>query len=103
MRQFILTLGTLVAILVCCWEIYQGVAAILTNRLEDSFFHLLIVLPIMLSLAVVFDFVNSRMHEEYRELRRRITRKKGTQQDIMHPHSKEVRDTPWEDDSSHTQ
>ena len=102
MRQFILTLGTLVAVLVCCWELYQGVAAILTNRLEDSFFHLLVVLPIMLSLAVTFDYVNGLMHEEYRKFRRSLVRKKGAQQDIMHPNSKEVRDTPWEDDSSHT-
>jgi hypothetical protein len=103
MRQFILTLGTLVAVLICCWEVYQGVAAILTNRLDDSFFHLLVILPITLSMAVVFDYVNSRMHEEYRKFRRTLVRRKGAQQDIMHPNSEEVRDTPWEDDSSHTQ
>jgi len=43
------------------------------------------------------------MHEEYRRFRRSIARKKGVQKDIMHPDSKEVRNTPWEDDSSHTQ
>lgn len=102
MRQFILTLGTLAAALVSCWEIYQGIAAILTSRLEDSLLHLLIVLPVTLSLAVVFDHVNSRLHEDYRRLRRSITRSKGFQQDTLHPDSREVRDTPWEDDSSHT-
>ncbi len=102
MRQFILTLGTLAAVLVSCWEIYMGIAAILTNRLEDSLYHLLIVLPLMLSLAVTFDYINSLMHEEYRKFRRSLVRKKGAQRDIMHPESKEVRDTPWEDDSSHT-
>ena len=103
MRQFILTIGTLAAILVCCWEIYQGVAAILTSRLEEALFHLLIVLPITLSLAVVFDFVNRRLHDDYRKMRRTLIRRKGFQRDMMHPNSKEVRDTPWEDDSSHTQ
>ncbi|MFK7911022.1 MAG: hypothetical protein AB8F34_10550 [Akkermansiaceae bacterium] len=103
MRQFILTIGTLAAVLVSCWEIYQGIAAILTNRLEESLLHLLIVLPISMSLAVVFDYVNSLLHEDYRKFRRSLVRKKGSQQDIMHPNSKEVRETPWEDDSSHTQ
>jgi hypothetical protein len=102
MRQFILTCGTLSAVLFSCWEIYQGIAKILTNRLEESFFHLLIVLPISLSLAVAFDYINSLMHEDYRKFRRSLVRKKGAQQDIENPNSREVRDTPWEDDSSHT-
>lgn len=103
MRQFILTIGTLATALISCWEIYQGIAAILTNRLEDSLLHLLIVLPITLSLTVVFDYVNSQLHEDYRRIRRSLVRKKGFQQDIQHPDSKEVKGTPWEDDSSHTQ
>ncbi len=103
MRQFILTIGTLAAVLASCWQIYQGIAAIITNRLDDSFFHLLIAAPIMMSLAIAFDYVNSLLHEDYRRFRKSIVRKKGVQQDILHPHSKEVRDTPWEDDSSHTQ
>lgn len=103
MRQFILTFGTLAAILASCWEIYQGIAAILTNQLTDSLFHLFIVVPIMLSLAVTFDYINTLLHKDYRQLRRSLMRKKGAQQDIFHPNSKEVRDTPWEDDSSHTQ
>lgn len=102
MRQFILTIGTLAAVLASCWELYQGIAAILTNRINDSFFHLLIAVPVTMSLAVTFDYVNSLLHEDYRKFRRALVRKKGTQLDIIHPNSKEVRDTPWEDDSSHT-
>ena len=103
MRQFILTFGTLVAALVSCWAFYQGVAAVFTNRFQEACLNLLIILPITLSLAVVFDYVNGLMHEEYRKFRRSLARRKGARQDIMHPNSKEVRDTPWEDDSSHTQ
>ena len=103
MRQFILTVGTLAAALTSCWEFYQGIAAIMTNRVEESLYQLFIVVPILVSLAVCFDYVNSQLHEDYRRLRRSIVRKKGGQVDIIHPDSREVRDTPWEDDSSHTQ
>ncbi|HCL97894.1 MAG TPA: hypothetical protein DHW77_09030 [Verrucomicrobiales bacterium] len=103
MGECILALGTLATILVACGVFYIGIGAILTNQLEESLYHLLIMLPLMLSLAITFDYVNSLMHEEYRRFRRSIARKKGVQKDIMHPDSKEVRNTPWEDDSSHTQ
>ncbi|MBT8037870.1 MAG: hypothetical protein KJO21_10030 [Verrucomicrobiae bacterium] len=103
MRQFILTIGTLAAVLISCWDIFQGISSILRNELEDSLYHLLLTTPIYLSLAVTFDYVNSQLHTDYRRFRKSISRSKGTQGDILHPHSKEVEDTPWEDDSSHTQ
>lgn len=103
MRQFILTIGTLAAVLTSCWEIYRGIASILRNELSDSLFHLLIATPMALSLAVTFDYVNSRLHTDYRKLRSTLARRKGAQQDIIHPRSKEVKYTPWENDSSHTQ
>ncbi len=61
-----------------------------------------IATPILLSLAVVFDYVNSNLHKEYRGIRRSLARRRGAQIDVYHPHSKEVEDTPWEDDASHT-
>ena len=103
MRQFILTVGTIAAVLASCWEIFQGISSILRNELEDSLFHLLLVSPILLSLAVTFDFVNTQLHSDYRRFRKSMARKKGAQSDILNPNSKEVEDTPWEDDSSHTQ
>lgn len=103
MRQFILTVGSIVAVLASCWEIFQGISSIIRSELEDSLFHLLLVTPILLSLAVTFDYVNSQLHADYRKFRRSMARKKGVQSDILHPQSKEVEDTPWEDDSSHTQ
>lgn len=103
MRQFILTIGTLAAVLASCWEIFQGISSILRNELEDSLFHLLLATPILLSLAVTFDYVNSQLHADYRRFRKSVSRAKGAQSDILHPQSKEVEDTPWEDDSSHTQ
>ena len=102
MRQFILTVGTIVAVLASCWEIFQGISSILRNELEDSLYHLLIVAPILLSLAVTFDFVNTQLHTDYRKFRKSMARRKGSQGDIFHPNSKEVEETPWEDDSSHT-
>lgn len=103
MRQFILTIGTIAAVLASCWEIFQGISSILRNELEDSFFHLLLTAPILLSLAVTFDYVNTQLHSDYRRFRKSMARQKGAQSDIFHPNSKEVEDTPWEDDSSHTQ
>jgi len=103
MRQFILTLGTIAAVLASCWEIFQGISSILRSELEDSLYHLLLVTPILLSLAATFDFVNTQLHSDYRRFRKSMARKKGAQSDILHPHSIEVEDTPWEDDSSHTQ
>lgn len=102
MRQFILTIGTLATALLSCWFIWQGISSILKGELERSLLFLLIVTPVLLSLAVSFDYINSCMHAEYRNLRRSLARKKGAQQDLLHPKSREVRDTPWEDDSSHT-
>ncbi len=102
MRQFILTIGTVVAVLASCWELFQGIASILRNELNDSLFHLFVTSPILLSLAVSFDYVNSQLHADYRKFRRSVSRSKGAQLDIIHPHSKEVENTPWEDDSSHT-
>jgi len=102
MRQFILTIGTLATVLASCWEIFQGISAILKNELNDSFYHLLLVTPILLSLAVTFDYVNSQLHSDYRRFRKSVSRGKGAQSDILHPHSREVDDTPWENDSSHT-
>ena len=102
MRQFILTLGTLAAVLASCWQIFQGISSILRSELGASLFQLFIVTPILLSLAVTFDYVNSLLHEDYRRFRKSLARSKGSQHDILHPTSPEVRDTPWEDDSSHT-
>ena len=102
MRQFILTVGSIAAILASCWEIFQGISSIIRNELEDSLFHLLLATPILLSLAVTFDYVNSALHADYRQFRRSMARKHGTQSDILEPKSREVVDTPWEDDSSHT-
>ena len=102
MRQFILTIGTLATVLLSCWFIFQGVSSILKGELERSLYFLLLVTPILLSLAVTFDYVNSNLHSDYRNLRRSLARKKGSQKDPLHPHSIEVLDTPWEDDSSHT-
>jgi len=102
MRQFILTIGTLAAVLLSCWYLFQGVSSIIKGELERSLLYLFLYAPILMSLAVSFDFVNSHLHEEYRNLRRSLARKKGAQVDVIHPHSIEVRDTPWEDDSSHT-
>lgn len=102
MRQFILTVGTLATVLLSCWYIFQGISSILKGELEQSLFNLLFVTPVLLSLTVTFDYINSCLHAEYRNLRRSITRKKGAQVDLIHPHSNEVKETPWEDDSSHT-
>ena len=78
-----------------------GIAAIIKNELAESLTHLFVSLPIMMSVAIVFDYVNSELHEDYRKFRRSRARKKGTQVDIYSPSSKEVDNTPWEDDSSH--
>lgn len=102
MRQFILTIGTLVALLVSCWELYSGISAIIKNELVESLTHIFVSLPIMLSVMIVFDYVNSQLHVEYRKFRTSLARKKGTQVDIFSPTSTEVDDTPWENDSSHT-
>lgn len=102
MRQFILTIGTLATVLLSCWFIFQGISSILKSELERSLLYLLLYSPILLSLAVSFDFINSHLHVEYRNLRRSLARKKGAQVDVLHPRSKEVQDTPWEDDASHT-
>jgi len=102
MRQFILTVGTLSSALASCWFGFQGVVSISHGELGRSLLFLFIATPILLSLAVAFDYVNSSLHEEYRSLRRSLARKKGAQLDIYHPRSKEVENTPWEDDSSHT-
>lgn len=102
MRQFILTIGTLATALASCWFIWQGVSSISHGELGRSLLFLFVVTPIMLSLTVCFDYINSAMHSEYRNLRRSLARKRGAQRDLLHPNSREVRDTPWEDDSSHT-
>ena len=102
MRQFILTVGTLASVLLSCWFLFQGVSSIIKGELERSLLLVLFVTPVLLSLAVTFDFINSSLHEEYRNMRRSLARKKGSQKDPLHPHSVEVQDTPWEDDSSHT-
>lgn len=102
MRQFILTVGTLVSALLSCWCIWQGISSILKDELERSLLFLLIASPLLLSITVALDYVNSCMHEDYRKLRSSLARRKGAQKDLLHPHSREVRHTPWEDDSSHT-
>lgn len=102
MRQFILTIGTVVTVLLSCWFIFQGISSIIKGELERSLLFLLVVTPVLLSLTVCFDYINASMHGEYRNLRRSLARKKGAQRDLLHPRSKEVQDTPWEDDSSHT-
>ena len=103
MRQFILTIGTLAAVLVSCWEIFQGISAIIRNELGDSLLHFFILTPIALSMVVTFDHINTHLHSDFRRLKKSLARSKGTQHDILHPSSPEVRDTPWEDDSSHIQ
>ena len=102
MRQFILTIGTLATVILSCWVIFQGISSIIKGELERSLLYLLIATPILLSLAATFDYINSCFHSEYRNLRKSLARKKGAQMDVFHPRSKEVQDTPWEDDSSHT-
>jgi len=102
MRQFILTVGTLSSALASCWFGFQGFVSISHGELARSLLFIFIATPILLSLAVTFDYVNSSLHQEYRNLRRTLARKKGAQLDIHHPRSKEVENTPWEDDSSHT-
>ena len=72
------------------------------GELERSLLYLLIATPILLSLVATFDYINSCLHSEYRNMRKSMARKKGAQVDVFHPHSREVQDTPWEDDSSHT-
>ena len=103
MRQFILTLATIAAALASCWEIFQGVTAISRGELEDSLFHLLMTSPILLGLTITFDHVNSQLHEDYRRMRKSLSRRKGAQVDVFHPDSRETEHTPWENDSSHTQ
>lgn len=102
MRQFILTVGTLAAVSLSCWFMFQGISSIIKGELERSLLYLLLYSPILLSLAVSFDFINSHLHVEYRNLRRSLARNKGAQVDVLHPQSKEVKDTPWENDASHT-
>ncbi len=102
MRQFILTVGTFSSALASCWFGFQGVVSISHGELGRSLFLIFIATPILLSLSVTFDYVNSNLHEEYRSIRRALARRKGAQLDIYHPHSKEVENTPWEDNSSHT-
>ncbi|MBK1832313.1 hypothetical protein JIN77_16360 [Verrucomicrobiaceae bacterium R5-34] len=102
MRQFILTVATIVAVLASCWEIFQGISSIIRGELEASLFHLLVSAPILIALAVTFDYVNSQLHDDYRRMRRSLSRSKGAQIDVLHPSSPETRDTPWEDDASHT-
>lgn len=102
MRQFILTLATIAAGLASCWEIFQGISAIIRGELESSLFHLLLSSPILLGLTVTFDYVNTQLHDDYRRMRRALSRNKGSQLDVLHPNSRETKHTPWEDDSSHT-
>lgn len=102
MRQFILTVATIAAVLASCWEAFQGISAIMRGELEDSLFHLLLSTPILLGLAITFDYVNTQLHEDYRRMRRSFNRRKGAQVDVLHPESRETKHTPWEDDSSHT-
>ncbi|MGJ8676255.1 MAG: hypothetical protein ACSHX0_01925 [Akkermansiaceae bacterium] len=101
MRQFILTLGTLVTAIFSCWEIFQGISSIIKSELAASLYHLFVAAPIMLSLTVTFDHINAQLHSEYRRFRKSLARKKGAQLDIYSPNSNEVDNTPWEDDSSH--
>lgn len=102
MRQFILTVATIAAALASCWELFQGISAIIRGELESSLFHILLTSPILLGLAVTFDYVNTQLHDDYRRMRRSFSRSKGAQVDVLHPESKETKHTPWEDDSSHT-
>ena len=102
MRQFILTVGTLVAALASCWHIYLGIAGISKGSLNDSLYHLFFMVPLLVSQTIVFDHVNAQLHSDYRKFRRSLARKKGAQIDIYNPNSSEVEETPWEDDSSHT-
>ena len=102
MRQFILTFGTLVAALASCWSLFQGISAIIKSDLSTSLYHLFVAAPILLSLTICFDYVNTQLHGDYRKFRKSLARKKGAQLDIYNPSSDEVKETPWEDDSSHT-
>lgn len=102
MRQFILTVGTIVTALLACWCAYEGAASISSGELGRSLLFLFVITPIALSLAVSFDYINAQMHQEYRQFRTSLARKKGGQRDMAHPYSKEVEETPWENDSSHT-
>jgi len=102
MRQFILTVATIATALASCWEMFQGITAIVKGELESSLFHILLTSPVLLALTVTFDYVNSQLHEDYRRMRRSFSRSKGTQIDVLHPGSQETKYTPWEDDSSHT-
>ncbi len=63
---------------------------------------MLLVSPILLSLAVTFDYINSQLHAEYRRFRGSMARQRGTQVDTVYVEAEEVKHTPWEDDSSHT-
>ena len=101
MRQFILTVGTLVAIIMSCWDLYLGISSIIKSQLGDSLYHLFVKLPLIASAAICFDYINALMHEDYRKLRRSLARKKGAQIDIENPDSSEVAQTPWEDDAAH--
>lgn len=102
MRQFILTVGTIVAALACCWHLYLGIAAVIQSQLSDSLYYLFLIVPLLASQAVAFDYVNVQLHSDYRKFRKSLARKKGAQIDIYSPSSQEVEETPWEDDSSHT-
>ena len=102
MRQFILTVATIAAALAACWEIFQGVSSIARGELETSLFHLLLTSPILLGLTVTFDYINTQLHDDYRKMRRSLSRSKGAQVDVLHPDSRETQQTPWENDSSHT-
>ncbi len=102
MRQFILTVATIAAALASCWETFQGISAVIQGELETSLFHLLISAPILFGLTVTFDFINTQLHDDYRRMRRAFSRSKGAQVDVLHPDSRETKNTPWEDNSSHT-
>lgn len=102
MRQFILTLATAAAALASCWELFQGISAVIRGELENSLYHIFLTTPVLLGLAVTFDHVNAQLHDEYRRMRRALRRRRGTQIDVFEPESRETKNTPWEDDSSHT-
>jgi len=102
MRQFILTIATIASALASCWEIFQGISGIIRGELESSLFHLLLTAPILLGITITFDYVNAQLHDDYRRMRRSLSRGKGTQVNVLHPESPETKNTPWEDNSSHT-
>ncbi|NWK54572.1 hypothetical protein HW115_03045 [Verrucomicrobiaceae bacterium N1E253] len=102
MRQFVLTIGTIVTALLSCWYFFQGISAIMRGGLENSLLYVFVYTPVLMSLTICFDHVNTNLHSEYRKLRRSLARKRGVQRDPLHPRSPEVEDTPWENDSSHT-